>query len=666
MAENTEGKKISELGFYSGGFAKAATGQAVFPVAEGAGNFKLKVSEIQTAIENLIRSSLTGTVTQTQLDELRQALEIRIQSIVSEGGNAPGVAEINRAITVDDNSSATSVQDVGGNITVPLAVTVPAASASNTQNTVTTAQPLRTFLKSVRDNIAHLFSNKQDKLIAGTNITIDGNTISASGGSNAPTNASLTAESGTGTDTTTPAVASATIANVLQTIWAKIRQVVNVLGTKVTANAVITAATKTKITYDEKGLVASGADLAESDIPSLSISKITNLQSTLNGKQAALTAGTNITISNNVISAAGGSGGGGNLTNTTLPISPSPTNTQTANDCWIIDFAYQDSNFANLSEDDWYRINATVNTTYKIEGLFRAQIVSSMPDTSAAGRVNATGFGRLFSNQSGTADNSIAITLVKISQSNRLALLIYRGSTTNLIALQTIAIKLWLLKGIKGDKGDPGGGDYLPLSGGTLTGDVYIKDDGNVARKVIEKNDASWCGKIKTDNPMIGCIMTRDDGTTLTRFAEGVPVELDNDGNIFSSLSLVPAMISTQLSLRIFKFINNDFNLARTYVLKLKGNTVLDFTIDIGLGSWLRNHAYAGFTFQVLYEESTVSSSMPVLTFRKHPDSRKVYCYKTAQNCGLNMVTFTFLGDWYGWPMFNADLTGANYSIGQT
>ena len=38
------------------------------------------------------------------------------------------------------------------------------------------------------------------------------------------------------------------------------------LGTKVTANAGITAATKTKITYDAKGLVTSGADATTSDI----------------------------------------------------------------------------------------------------------------------------------------------------------------------------------------------------------------------------------------------------------------------------------------------------------------------------------------------------------------------------------------------------------------
>ena len=49
---------------------------------------------------------------------------------------------------------------------------------------------------------------------------------------------------------------------------------------KVTANAAITGATKCKITYDSKGLVTAGADLEESDIPDLHLSKITDITAT--------------------------------------------------------------------------------------------------------------------------------------------------------------------------------------------------------------------------------------------------------------------------------------------------------------------------------------------------------------------------------------------------
>lgn len=48
----------------------------------------------------------------------------------------------------------------------------------------------------------------------------------------------------------------------------------------VEANASITGATKCKITYDAKGLVTSGADLEEADIPSLHLAKVTDVTAT--------------------------------------------------------------------------------------------------------------------------------------------------------------------------------------------------------------------------------------------------------------------------------------------------------------------------------------------------------------------------------------------------
>lgn len=46
---------------------------------------------------------------------------------------------------------------------------------------------------------------------------------------------------------------------------------------KVTANTAITGASKCKITYDSKGLVTAGADLSASDIPSITLSKISDI-----------------------------------------------------------------------------------------------------------------------------------------------------------------------------------------------------------------------------------------------------------------------------------------------------------------------------------------------------------------------------------------------------
>ncbi len=52
------------------------------------------------------------------------------------------------------------------------------------------------------------------------------------------------------------------------------------LNTKVTANTAITGGTKCKITFDSKGLVTAGEDLAVSDIPALPLSKISDVTAT--------------------------------------------------------------------------------------------------------------------------------------------------------------------------------------------------------------------------------------------------------------------------------------------------------------------------------------------------------------------------------------------------
>lgn len=108
------------------------------------------------------------------------------------------------------------------------------------------------------------------------------------------------------------------------------------LDGKVDENAAITGATKTKITYDSKGLVTAGADLAASDMPTgIDAAKIgggsvdntefsylngvtSAIQTQLNGKQGSLTltttgssgAATLIGNTLNIPQYSGGSGGG--------------------------------------------------------------------------------------------------------------------------------------------------------------------------------------------------------------------------------------------------------------------------------------------------------------------------------------------------------------------
>ncbi|MCL2281936.1 MAG: hypothetical protein FWC26_01295 [Fibromonadales bacterium] len=73
---------------------------------------------------------------------------------------------LNRTIGGDDSATGT-VTDNGGDISVPIPVTVVAPAASATQITAGT-RSLRASLKILIDNIAQLFSGKQDKLTTGT------------------------------------------------------------------------------------------------------------------------------------------------------------------------------------------------------------------------------------------------------------------------------------------------------------------------------------------------------------------------------------------------------------------------------------------------------------------------------------------------------------------
>lgn len=101
-------------------------------------------------------------------------------------------------------------------------------------------------------------------VIVGSNISVSNGTISVADASTSGKGVieiATDTEASTGTDTT-------------RAINAK------QLATKVTANTAITGATKCKITYDSKGLVTAGADLQASDIPNLTLSKITDVTAT--------------------------------------------------------------------------------------------------------------------------------------------------------------------------------------------------------------------------------------------------------------------------------------------------------------------------------------------------------------------------------------------------
>ena len=157
------------------------------------------------------------------------------------------------------------------------------------------------------DDLEEEIDNKQDTLTPGTNIDITNNEISATIPQASSTvlggikiGAGLTINSSTGVVSTNAAT------------WSEIQNKPSSLGTPITGgtktkitydenglvtaganlsasdipdlsatyvakNTAITGATKTKITYDAKGLVTAGADLQASDIPNLTLSKISDV-----------------------------------------------------------------------------------------------------------------------------------------------------------------------------------------------------------------------------------------------------------------------------------------------------------------------------------------------------------------------------------------------------
>ena len=66
------------------------------------------------------------------------------------------------------------------------------------------------------------------------------------------------------------------------------------LSSKIDKGVGVVGATKTKITYNNDGIITGGADLVEADLPNISQAKVTNLVSDLSNKQSKLVSGTNI------------------------------------------------------------------------------------------------------------------------------------------------------------------------------------------------------------------------------------------------------------------------------------------------------------------------------------------------------------------------------------
>lgn len=153
----------------------------------------------------------------------------------------------------------------------------------------------------------------------------------------------------------------------------QITGLVDALNSFVVKNAPITSATKTKITYDEDGLVTAGADLVEADIPELSQAKITGLVAALNAKSnvghihsiTEISGLTGILLgkldTGLAVLLTGNQAVNGVKTFALSPIVPLPVNpTQVANK------QYVDGILAGITENKPYKVTLAATGTYDV------------------------------------------------------------------------------------------------------------------------------------------------------------------------------------------------------------------------------------------------------------------------------------------------------------
>lgn len=242
------------------------------------------------------------------------------------------ISQLTTIVTVDTAADLFPIVDTSAVQTKKITPSAlkTALALNNVDNTSDANKPVSSATQTALDA-------KQATLVSGTNIkTINSTSILGSGNiaiSSAVAWGGITGTLSTQTD--------------LQTA----------LDLKVDENAAITGATKTKITYDAKGLVTAGADLAAGDIPSgIDATKIStgsisnaefdylngltdNIQTQFTGKQDTLVSATNIKtiegqslLGSGNIDLAKGDVGLGNVDNTSDANKPVSTATQTALD----------------------------------------------------------------------------------------------------------------------------------------------------------------------------------------------------------------------------------------------------------------------------------------------------------------------------------------------
>ena len=317
----------------------AVTSEGIYNAIQTA---KTAVETQHTTDINRIDGELAGKASTASVTTLRGDMEDEIERV--EGDYKDADTALDTRLTAVETAQTTTE----GNVTT---LQQNVTTLQQTQTSQGTAiQGIRGRLDTAESNITQLQTNtstlsgdvsslqqtvsgKQDQLTAGQNITIQNNVISASGGGSSVTlDNDVTQDSQNGVKSSGIYTAIQNAKSDLETQDAAIQADLTALTTRVDDVEDAVEQAQTDISTLQSGQLTLTTNLStetyereaadqalrvdvnanSSDINTLRTNtnaSITQLQTDVAGKQNKLTAGSNITIENNVISASGGGGG---------------------------------------------------------------------------------------------------------------------------------------------------------------------------------------------------------------------------------------------------------------------------------------------------------------------------------------------------------------------
>jgi hypothetical protein len=287
---------------------------------------------------NRIDGELAGKASTTSVTTLRGDMEDEIERVEGDYQDADTALDtrltaVETAQTTTEGNVTTLQQDVN---TLELTVRGHKTAIHHIQTRLDTAESNITQLQTDTSQLSGTvqgmqttIQGKQDKLTAGTNITIQNNVISASGGGSITLDNDVTQNSQNGVKSSGIYTAIQNAKSELSTrltdaegdisdlqtstaaLESDVEQAQTDISTLQTGQQTLTTNLSTETSAREAAdqalrIDVNGNSSAINTLRTNTNASITQLQTDVAGKQDQLTAGSNITIENNVISASGG------------------------------------------------------------------------------------------------------------------------------------------------------------------------------------------------------------------------------------------------------------------------------------------------------------------------------------------------------------------------